>query len=342
MKYPKVSIIILSWNRYDDICECINSVKKSDYPCFDIIVVDNGSKKNVVADIEKNHKNVILIKNSKNLGFTGGNNIGMRHAMSNGSDYVWLLNNDTIVDPNALSGLIEVAENNSHAGLLSPIIHYFSAPNRAQYYGSYFDWKNRRTKCIKSCDEVHWLNKQDVALWGTALLIKRNIIEKIGYLENSYFAYWEDTEYSLRSLRAGYSNLIVPVAKIYHKHHYCNEEGEKVLPAHYFYYMTRNEYWLWRTHTKGLMKLLFIRKYIANTLRRIGHCKEMCLKENVNACFDGLYDAFHNIRGERRHLKKPSSIIRTMLLKHPYLFADIVDLNFKNILLSLSIRKQSG
>lgn len=110
MKYPKVFIIIVNWNGLKDTLECLQSVFKQDYPNFEVIMVDNGSKDNSVQVIRNAYPQIILIENKENLGYTGGNNVGMHYAVNSGSDYVWLLNNDTVVEPDTLSKLVAAAK----------------------------------------------------------------------------------------------------------------------------------------------------------------------------------------------------------------------------------------
>lgn len=108
MNHPKVYVIILNWNGLEDTLECLGSVFQMDYQNFEVLVVDNGSKDNSINFIKTKYPQVVLIENKENLGYTGGNNIGMRYALNNGADYVWLVNNDTVVMVDTLSKLIDM------------------------------------------------------------------------------------------------------------------------------------------------------------------------------------------------------------------------------------------
>jgi len=111
MQHPKVSIIILNWNGLKDTIECLESLKKITYPNYEVIVVDNDSKGNDADILEERYKNYIrVIRNKENLGFAGGNNVAIRQVLKEEkSDYILLLNNDTIVEPNFLEELIKIA-----------------------------------------------------------------------------------------------------------------------------------------------------------------------------------------------------------------------------------------
>ena len=128
---PKVFIIVLNWNNWSDTIGCLESLNKANYPNFEIVVVDNGSKEKMKIPVLQPGRYSPKIKvfyNKKNLGFSGGNNIGINYALNQGADYALLLNNDTIVDNNFLNELIEAAEKDEKIGILGPKIYYHKDP----------------------------------------------------------------------------------------------------------------------------------------------------------------------------------------------------------------------
>ncbi|WP_456325889.1 glycosyltransferase, partial [Desulfonauticus submarinus] len=237
----KVSIIVLNYNRAFDTIECVKSILNTSYPYFQIIIVDNAStddsvkvilnsmKKltpNFIEFIEIDHagdqeiwlkhinffqKEVILIKNKENLGFAGGNNIGLRYALDYGADYIWLLNNDTIVDKDALLELAKLAGRFEKGGIISSKIYSYYSPTKVQYsgdsevnYAGFEDKKNEFPKLIKAAP-------------GCSVLIKRKLLEEIGLLSEDYFLYFEDNELCARTLKAGWQIWYNPYSKVYHK-----------------------------------------------------------------------------------------------------------------------------
>src|SRR5699024_6413658 len=119
---PDVFIIVLNWNGWKDTNECIRSLEKLDYPNFHIIVVDNASTDDSVNKIQVQYPGVFILRTAENKGYAGGNNEGIRYAMANGADYIWILNNDTVVELGALWPLVEKMEKNSKIGICGSLL----------------------------------------------------------------------------------------------------------------------------------------------------------------------------------------------------------------------------
>jgi GT2 family glycosyltransferase len=303
MSLPKVSIIILNWNGLQDTLECIESVFKLNYENYEIVIVDNGSSDDSAENIKKIYPTITIIKNSKNLGYTGGNNLGIRYALKNGSDYVWLLNNDTIVEKDSLKYLIKTFDTSKEVGLVSPIIYYYNAPEKIQFCGWVVDWMNCEVK-EPSANEIiikkEFIEGRDVCLWGTALVIKSDVIKKIGFLDEKYFAYWEDIDYSIKALRAGFRNVIEINSHIYHK------VTEKRKP-HYYYFMARNEYIMWVQYLTSFKKFTFFRKYVSKRLSQFDYLRRLGNNDCADALLDGTWCGILGTVGVwDRNVKVPS------------------------------------
>ncbi len=326
---PKVLIIILHWKGLENTIECLKSVKNIDYPNYNVLVIDNASHDNPEVVISKRFPEASVIKNVINMGYAGGNNIGIKYGMKSGAKYFWLLNNDTVVKPDTLKKLISVAESTSRAGLLSPVIYYYNTPSKIQFCGSYVNWSECAIHDFNSLKEAD--ENKDICLWGTALLIKREVVESIGYLDDRFFAYGEDIDYSFRSLQRKFVNRIVLSAKIYHKLH--NVDIGKNKPAHYFYYTTRNRFWFWNKALRWDKKIIFMQKYIVRALRDIGHYKKEQNIESVDACLDGVYSVLRNVGGEwNKNIKMPK-LLKKLILSHPWFLADLFEFNISKYFL---------
>lgn len=221
MNFPKVSIITLNWNGLKDTIECLESLKKIDYPNYETVVVDNGSTDGSPKEIEILFPGMVLIKNKENLGFAEGNNIGIRHALEKGSDYILLINNDTIVDTQILKSFLEAAYQYPDAGIFGGKIYYYSEKNKLWYAGAKLDSANIRfSKTGFNELDIHnkynMIEETDI-IWGAALFLRKEIPQKIGLLDKRFFLTFEETDWCYRAQKAGYKLLFVPKAKIWHK-----------------------------------------------------------------------------------------------------------------------------
>jgi GT2 family glycosyltransferase len=316
---PRVCIIILNWNGLKDTIECLTSVFKLDYQNFEVVVVDNGSKDNSSEVIRKIYPQVKLIRNKENVGFTGGNNAGLRYAVEQGADYIWLLNNDTVVETDSLRELIETGEESPGIGMVSPVIYYYDEPSRIQFSGipeypitgnALLDQAQRSTA---------------VSLWGTALLIKRGVVERVGYLNEKYFAYGEDEEYSIRVNKVGFWNRIQPRARIYHKDSRSTGHREAPIPV---FLRTRNCYFLLTDDVEGIRKFNGVRRYLVYVISSAADLKNRNLKGSLEACFEGVWAAFCGIGGSwEKRATVPIWFIKIFYLFcswHPYFWINLL------------------
>jgi GT2 family glycosyltransferase len=229
LRQPRVSIVILNWNSYEVTLDCLLSLRKIDYPNFEMVLVDNGSIDGSPGKLLANAPEIKLIRNATNLGFAGGCNVGMRDALRRGTDYVLLLNNDTIVAPDFLTQLVRVAESDEKIGAVSPKVLFFDHPDRLNYAGGeHRPWRLfPKAFGLRQLDDGRYDKLREVSfLTGCAFLIKAEVVRKIGVLEEIYFHFYEDIEWSLRTLQAGYKAFYVPAAKIWHKEHYVTDKNQ--------------------------------------------------------------------------------------------------------------------
>jgi GT2 family glycosyltransferase len=224
---PRVAIIILNWNGLEDTIECLESLKNVIYPNYKIIVVDNHSSSDDCQILRaKYHDYIHLIQNDRNYGFAKGTNIGMEYAVRNSKpDYFLLLNNDTVVAPDILDNLIQVAESEPEITILAPKIYFYnfngqknviwSAGGKIRSWWHYPLWHvigtgdNDKSRYGKLAN-VDWVT-------GTAMLIPCKLIEKLSILNEDYFFAFEDAEYCIRARKKGFRIVYVPTAKVWHK-----------------------------------------------------------------------------------------------------------------------------
>ena len=226
MNRPMVCIIVLNWNGLADTQECLRSLRKLTYPSHQVILVDNASAGDDVLHLEREFgDSICLIRNEKNYGFAGGNNIGIRYALDHSSpDYVFLLNNDTVVAPDLLDELVKAAENDPEAGVLGPKVYYFDFDGRKDVIwtagGQIRWWHPWFYHAIgQGHDDLPKYQRLKAVRWisGAAIIIKRQVLEQTSLLNADYFFGGEDVEYCLKARTHGFKSIYVPTARVWHK-----------------------------------------------------------------------------------------------------------------------------
>lgn len=240
MKYEKIGVILVNYNGklYNE--ECIESIKKSKYNNYHIYVVDNASTDNSIEILEEKFANdITIIKNNDNLGFSIANNIGITRALEEQCEYVLLLNNDTIIDSDMISSMMEVALENLNS-IVSPKIYYYDNKDIIWSAGGTVEW-NKGLPIQYGIDEKeneqYSTEKKIQFATGCCILISKMIINKIGMLSDEYFLYYEDTDYSAKAINSGVDIMYCPKAKVYHKVSASTGGQNSRLVI---YYMTRN------------------------------------------------------------------------------------------------------
>lgn len=257
----RVAIITINFNGEKDTIACLDSLAKVDTKDLEIeiIVVDNGSKDESADYVRKYVKSIdfkkivlTIIETHKNLGFAGGNNIGMREGLQHGADYILLLNNDTLVEKNFVAQLLSVADSDPKIGVVAPKIYFakgYEFHNKYKkeefgkviwYAGGIMDFKNVYGHHL-GVDEVDHGQYDTVSetefASGCCLLIKKEVIEKVGMFDEKFFLYYEESDWNYRIRKAGYAIMFAPKAIIWHKNAQSAGGSGSALQD---YYITRN------------------------------------------------------------------------------------------------------
>ncbi|MDA8100286.1 MAG: glycosyltransferase family 2 protein [Nitrospiraceae bacterium] len=265
---PKVAVIVLNWNGLEDTAACLESLAKVAYKPVEIIVVDNGSIDGSQRFLRENYPWATLIETGQNLGFTGGNNVGIRHALERGVDYILLLNNDTVVAHDFLDALVKTAVRRPDVGILNPKIYYFDPPEMIWYAGGELSLYRGISKHFgfRQIDHGQFDSEQEVTfVTGCAFFIKREVVEAIGLLDDYFFCYSEDADWTIRTRKAGYKGFYVPSSRIWHK------VGGSVQSAKSDFVMrmgTRNALYLVWKHTSKYQFIVFLAVFAVNWLLR--------------------------------------------------------------------------
>ena len=253
---PQVSMIILTWNQRDLTLDCLASIFALDYPLkqLEVVVVDNGSSDGTARAIRESYPAVTVVENGENLGFAEGNNVGIRCALQGNAEYVMLLNNDTVVDPQMLSCLLAVMETESGVGIVGPKMLYYDQPNVIWCAGNQINWHTGRTNRLHAERVDNGLDgsPQEVDfITACGACFRRKVIEQIGLLDSRFFIYYEETDWCHRARKAGWRILLVPSARLWHR--VSAAMGTKTPATEY--YMSRNVLLFLAKHRRGLPRL---------------------------------------------------------------------------------------
>lgn len=297
---PHVAVVILAWNGREDTLACLESLDEVDWGELSTIVVDNGSSDGVAEAVADRFPHVEVIRSERNLGFAGGNNLGLRAAYESGADYMLLLNNDTVIDHRAVAELVEVAEQRPDAGALCPLIYYMDPSDVIWFAGAAFDPRrghNGRHTGYAERDVGQYDGVRETGrATGAAMLVSRRAIDEVGFLDERLFLHVEDVEWSLRMRAAGFRVLMVPAAKVWH--HVSVASGGEHSPT-IAYYSTRNTLAVsaWHAPLRGLAGL---RRDLTILLVALVHARRAQRPfENLRSVMEGWRDYRAGRLGER-------------------------------------------
>lgn len=225
---PLIYVVVVNWNRADDTIECLKALASSDYANYRPLVVDNGSTNGSPDAIRAAFPAVEVIANEDNLGFARANNIGIERALQQGADYVLLLNNDTLVDKRLLTELVAVGESDPQIGMLVPKIYYHEekrCPEPAEggrIWSAGARWRRFPPRVTivgfgREDGPAYSFQREVDYATGCAMLVKREVFDRVGMFDPVFFMYHEDYDFSARVRRGGYRIVYVPQAVMWHK-----------------------------------------------------------------------------------------------------------------------------
>lgn len=317
---PLVAVVILNWNKATLTAACVAAVARMTYSRVLTLVVDNGSDPGSLGPIEALETPIELIRNPRNLGFTGGVNTGITRALAAGADYIWLLNNDALPDADTLSILVSAMQSDLRIGMASPIILNSDANDEVDFCGGLLvdtvgglpvGTAIEATTDLATYERWARESPKRIFLFGTALLMRRSMVEAVGLYDDRFFAYWEDVDYSVRCLKSGFDNIVVPDAEVRHASGTL-EADLSSKPPRYYYYMTRNELLFNRKHLGwwvGRRPIWWaVRRLLRRTQKMNGD------PQIVDAFFLGLYDGLTFRRGAYDPARRLPRPLRRLLL----------------------------
>lgn len=291
---PKIGIILVNYNGYADTAECLKSLEAVTYSNQKIYVVDNASTIEPEKELlEYIRARSVYITTKVNLGFSGGNNLGIARAIEDGCQYVLLLNNDTTVESGFLEPLAEAAVKEENLGCAIGRIMFYSEPEIVWYAGGVYDEKTTQVCHSGWGKKYSELAQTDCSrevtfATGCMMLIPAEVVQKIGYLNEEYFLYAEDTDYCCRILQAGLKIQYCRDSVIYHK--ISRSTGE--MSSNTQYYMMRNNLMIIRKY--GIHKAYAYYKMLYMSIRDVIKHRKL-----FRPTAEAAYDFLKNRKGKR-------------------------------------------
>jgi GT2 family glycosyltransferase len=249
---PRVAVIILNTNKREDTLACLASLAESTWQNLDVIVLDNASTDGSVAAIRERHPSVHLEPLRNNRGYAGNNNVGVALALARGADWLFVLNEDTILDPLCIEELVRYGQAHPKVGIAGPLVFHFDEPGVIQSAGGWFDSWQAGHIGQNEDDRGQFAAPRRVAwISGCGIMLRSAVIEQVGMLDERFFYYWEETDWCLRAQRADWQCALVPGARLWHK----GVVRDYVPSPNVSYYNTRNRLLMMRKHGASTPRL---------------------------------------------------------------------------------------
>jgi hypothetical protein len=305
MVTPKIAIVVVNYNGKNDTLECLDSIRSINYENFEVVLVDNGSSDGSVAAITAHDPSITLIETGRNLGFAGANNVGIRMGIQQGAEYVFLLNNDTTVDPNVLQALLDASQAIGDKGILGAKIFYHAAPNLIWYAGASWDSDVNEFRHIGFGLQDSGKNTEIVEtdyICGCALFVHAAALKHIGLLDERYFLIFEETDFCYRARRSGYRSFVVPNAKVWHKVSVSFGGANSAL---YNYFKSRNLLLWAEKNMAGFQRMAMYKRALIDFLRLILPPRPHMAEHHPFFSMNGPGFASHYLRAVKKKYSDP-------------------------------------
>ena len=228
VQVKRVEVVVLNWNGWRDTLACIGSLRKLNYSNFGLIVVDNGSTNGSQNHIEMHFPDINVLQTGANLGFGGGCNAGIRQALGQGADYVWLINSDTTVDVNALTELVRVADEQAWTGAVGSVLYEADQPDRIQL------WGGGNVHFLTGISRHQTSSAQLDFVSGASMLLRREALTQVGLFDDqTFFMYWEDSDLGFRLRQAGWQLAVAEKSRVWHKLSASLGKGSRQLDVYF-------------------------------------------------------------------------------------------------------------
>ncbi len=282
----RVFILVLCHNGRDLTLACLESLCQQTYAHQQVLVIDNASQDGTPEAVRAAYPDLGLIRTGANLGYAGGNNLGIRAALQRGAEAVFLVNNDTWLDPDCVARLVSALEADPRIGVIGPMVYTWEEGRVISSAGGAIDWWHADAINIGMGEDDHGQYRARPVDFvnGCGLMITRRAIERVGLLDERYFMYWEEADWCVRVRRAGLGVHFEPGAWMRHK---AAIRADRLGPAT-LYYQTRNRLLFFATHTPLHLQPAALAHALHGALRGVSHERRAGRAEHARAIWLGI------------------------------------------------------
>lgn len=318
-----IFVSILNWNDAASTLHCVHAVRQSAITSdvtVTLVVLDNGSDPTDWAVLQQGlaTTDITLIRQESNTGFAAGHNVVIRQAIERRADYIWLLNNDAIVKPDTLSGLLRSITETPRCGVVSPLIYAHHDEKIVDFLGAIEDWQKLDSRAAENpvaAARMQANHPKEFFVWGTAPFIKTKALSATGLLDEKMFAYYEDDELCVRLSKAGWSSRMAFSVAIQHNRRKSDFDER---PPYYFYLMARNSLLFYLLHTPPKFRRRIRLRLFSRAMIKAANLRAHGLPEKSNACLLGIWDGLQGRGGPPRLNVKPPAWLIFVSEMFPY------------------------
>jgi hypothetical protein len=312
----RVVSVILNTNRREDTLACLASIRQNRYANHHVIVLDNASSDGSVGAIRTQYPEVEIINLTQNLGYAGNNNVGIEVALAHGAEWVFVLNEDTVLAPDCIARLVEAGESDAKVGIVGPLVYHFDEPTVIQSAGGRIDQAWRAWHIGQNVEDSGEFAAPQAVDWisGCAIMVRRALIEEVGMLDERFYYYWEETEWCVRARAKGWRALMTPHAKLWHK-----GVRRNYLPSpNVTYYNTRNRLLFMQKHHAPLFAWMTVwgqigRTFASWTLKAQWRGQ----RSHRDALWQGATDFVRQRWGQRTEKPFAKAVGKRVEMRHP-------------------------
>lgn len=288
----RVFALVLCHNGRDLTLACLESLLQQRYAPMEVLVIDNASQDGTPEAVRAAYPDLGLIRTGANLGYAGGNNVGIREALQRGAEAVFLVNNDTLLDPDCVARLVNSLEADPQIGVIGPMVYTWDRGRVISSAGGAIDWWHADAINVGmgEADRGQYKARPVDFINGCGLMIARKAIKRVGLLDERYFMYWEEADWCVRVRRAGFSVHFEPEARMRHK---ATIRSDRLGPTT-LYYLTRNRLLFFATHAPLHLRPAALAHALHGALRGLSHERRAGRAEHARAIQLGIV---HGLQG---------------------------------------------